>query len=90
MIPCYNKLLQSCPTLFLGLNAKILAKVVKCEISQNTKFSENSANGSFLSSFDILKTLRDIKSSAKLPNPLLRAERQDSGKSCKMRNFAKY
>ena len=42
MMPRYNKLLQSCPTLFLGMNAKILAKVVKRKISQNTKFSENS------------------------------------------------
>ena len=38
---------------------------------------------SFLWSFDILMILRDIKSSVKLPKPLLRAERKDSSKSLK-------
>ena len=35
-------------------------------------------------------TLRDIKAGVKLASPLLGAEYQDSSKSCKMRNFAKY
>ena len=31
-----------------------------------------------------------LKAAVKLPNPFLKPEYQDSGKSCKIRNFAKY
>ena len=51
---------------------------------------EIAVTASFLSSFDILMILRDIKAAVKLPNPPLRAEYQDSSKSGKIRNFANY
>ena len=42
MVPCYDKLVQTCAILLKGLKTKILAKVVKFKISQITKFSEQS------------------------------------------------
>ena len=70
------------------MKTKILAKVGKCEISQIANFFK------YMLYYVILRDMWyyyvTLKAAVKLPNPFLKPEYQDSGKSCKIRNFVKY
>ena len=66
MMPRYNKLLQSCPTLFLGMNGKILAKVVKCKISPKLNFLKTALAVVLLTNFDVIMIPCNILSSCKV------------------------